>query len=134
MATSNKSLEDLMAASSINIPVQDLKITLECQVCLSTPKSGPLYICSTGCKFVCSDCQLRCPFIRHIFFIFFGLLLEYSNPSRVVHNYVVVVVERGWSGANEHYTQYRDVNRNLLTSKGQISIYMDQNLFLISFN
>jgi hypothetical protein len=25
-----------------------------------------------------------------------------SNLSRVVHNYVV---ERGWSGANEHYTQ-----------------------------
>jgi hypothetical protein len=25
-----------------------------------------------------------------------------ENLSRVVHNYVV---ERGWSGANEHYTQ-----------------------------
>jgi hypothetical protein len=24
------------------------------------------------------------------------------NPSRVVHNYVV---ERGWSGANKHYTK-----------------------------
>jgi hypothetical protein len=128
MATSNKSLEDLMAASSINIPVQDLKITLECQVCLSTPKSGPLYICSTGCKFVCSDCQLRCPFIRHFFFwTFIGI---FESKQSVPH----YVVERGWSGANEHYTQYRDVNRNLLTSKGQISIYMDQNLFLISFN
>jgi hypothetical protein len=28
--------------------------------------------------------------------------VEYFNPSRVVHN---DVVERGWSGANEHYTQ-----------------------------
>jgi hypothetical protein len=29
------------------------------------------------------------------------------NLSRVVHNYVV---ERGWSGANEHYTQYNSNN------------------------
>jgi hypothetical protein len=32
----------------------------------------------------------------------FGSKIDQYYPSRVIHNYVV---ERGWSGANEHYTQ-----------------------------
>ena len=46
--------------------IEELRKSLECPVCLETPKSGPLYQCENG-HIICSGCNAkvnRCPECR----------------------------------------------------------------------
>ena len=49
--------------TSITISVEELRRSLECPVCLITPKVGPLYQCDNG-HILCPDCYkkvVECP-------------------------------------------------------------------------
>ena len=54
-------MEELSAIS-----VKELRKSLECPVCVQTPKAGPLYQCENG-HILCSDCNGKvnqCPECR----------------------------------------------------------------------
>ena len=56
--------------TSITISVEELRRSLECPVCLITPKVGPLYQCQSG-HIICPGCYAKviptCPQCKFIY-------------------------------------------------------------------